>query len=48
MCVKLPFTREEMLTVSGVGEHKYDKYGERFIEKIKEFTGGVKGKYYFD
>lgn len=48
MCVKLPFTREEMLTVSGVGEHKYDKYGERFIERIKEFTGGVKGKYYFD
>lgn len=48
MCVKLPFTREEMLTVSGVGEHKYEKYGERFIERIKEFTGGVKGKYYFD
>lgn len=48
MCVKLPFTRKEMLTVSGVGEHKYEKYGERFIERIKEFTGGVKRKYYFD
>ncbi len=47
MCVRLPFTREEMLQVSGVGEHKYEKYGERFISRIKEFTGGVKGKYYF-
>ena len=47
MCVKLPFTKKEMLMVSGVGEHKYEKYGERFIERIKEFTGGVKEKYYF-
>lgn len=47
LCVRLPFTREEMLRVTGVGEHKYEKYGERFMEKIKEFTGGVKEKYYF-
>lgn len=47
MCVRLPFTRVEMLRVAGVGEHKYEKYGERFIARIKEFTGGVKGKYYF-
>lgn len=47
MCVRLPFTRAEMLRVAGVGEHKYEKYGERFIARIKEFTGGVKGKYYF-
>ena len=47
MCVRLPFTRAEMLRVTGVGEHKYEKYGERFIARIKEFTGGVKGKYYF-
>ncbi|MCM1063713.1 MAG: DNA helicase RecQ [Eubacterium sp.] len=47
MCVRLPFTRAEMLRVTGVGEHKYEKYGERFIGRIKEFTGGVKGKYYF-
>ena len=48
MCVKLPFSREEMLQVSGVGEYKYEKYGERFVKKIKDFTGGVKEKYYFD
>ena len=47
MCVNLPFTREEMLRVTGVGEHKYEKYGERFIARIKEFTGGVKRKFYF-
>lgn len=47
MCIKLPFTREEMLRVSGVGEHKCEKYGERFITRIKEFTGGVKRKFYF-
>lgn len=47
MCVRLPFTREEMLRVTGVGEHKYEKYGERFMDRIKEFTGGVKEKYYF-
>lgn len=47
MCVKLPFNKAEMLRVTGVGEHKYEKYGERFISRIKEFTGGAKGKYYF-
>ena len=34
MCVKKPTTKEEMLNVSGVGEHKFAKYGERFIEAI--------------
>lgn len=42
MCVKIPFSKEEMLNVTGVGEHKYQKYGIRFEETIKEFTGGVK------
>ena len=34
MCVKKPANKEEMLNVSGVGEHKFAKYGERFIEAI--------------
>ena len=38
MCVKLPTTKKEMLMVSGVGEHKFKKYGELFIELIKEET----------
>ncbi len=47
MCVRLPFNKEEMLQVSGVGQHKYEKYGVRFVERIRDFTGGVKEKYYF-
>lgn len=41
MCVVKPATKEEMLEVSGVGEFKYEKYGERFVNcvqmGIKEF-----------
>lgn len=32
MCILKPTTRAEMLNVSGVGEYKYEKYGERFLE----------------
>lgn len=32
-----PTNREEMLQVSGVGEIKFDKYGEQFIKSIKEY-----------
>ena len=37
MCVKAPHSREEMLGVSGVGEVKYDKYGEAFLKVIASF-----------
>lgn len=47
MCVKLPVDRQEMLSVTGVGEHKYEKYGERFLTCIREHTGGKKEKLYF-
>ena len=40
MCIKLPADRKEMLRVSGVGENKAKKYGQRFADKILEFTGG--------
>jgi len=36
MCAKMPTTKSDMLNVSGVGENKYSKYGERFIAVIKE------------
>ena len=36
MCIIKPKTREEMLSVSGVGEFKYEKYGERFLSCVKE------------
>lgn len=31
MCAVKPVTKEAMLTVSGVGEFKFEKYGERFL-----------------
>ncbi|WP_310602867.1 DNA helicase RecQ [Anaerosporobacter sp.] len=36
MCSVLPESKEEMLSVSGVGEVKYEKYGERFLEVVKK------------
>ena len=36
MCVMRPATRDEMLEVSGVGEHKLEKYGDRFLEIIRK------------
>ncbi len=37
MCMIRPETREEMLKVSGVGEFKFEKYGERFLRCIEAF-----------
>ena len=37
MCVKKPFNQAEMLNVSGVGENKLKKYGQRFLETIQHF-----------
>lgn len=36
MCIVKPETRTEMLQVSGVGEFKYEKYGERFLACVRE------------
>ena len=36
MCVMRPATRDEMLEVSGVGEHKLKKYGDRFLEILRK------------
>ncbi len=35
MCLKKPKNRAEMLSVSGVGAAKYEKYGEQFLEGIR-------------
>jgi len=32
----LPTDREAMLMINGVGEVKYDRYGEQFVEEIKD------------
>ncbi len=48
MCIKLPLNESEMLSVNGVGEHKYEKYGRLFINAISEYTGGVKQTLYYE
>ena len=40
MSTYLPVTREEMLEISGVAQAKYEKYGELFIEVIREYKAG--------
>ena len=37
LSTRMPQTKEEFLDISGVGEKKALKYGEIFIEKIKEY-----------
>lgn len=37
MCWKLPTTPQEFLEVNGVGTSKLEKYGDKFIEAIKEY-----------
>ena len=37
---RMPVDKEQMLEVSGVGERKYDKYGQQFIEKIMNYLNG--------
>ncbi|PXX55338.1 RecQ helicase [Hungatella effluvii] len=39
MCVVKPRTKTDMLTVSGVGKFKFDKYGERFLACVKAEVG---------
>ncbi|KGX84128.1 DNA helicase RecQ [Pontibacillus marinus] len=36
LCARLPKTKEEMLTVKGVGEKKFEQYGEVFLEKLQK------------
>ncbi|MBQ9267406.1 MAG: DNA helicase RecQ [Clostridia bacterium] len=38
MAAFCPKTREEMLKISGVGEVKFEKYGEDFMRAIKEYS----------
>ncbi|MBP3359576.1 MAG: DNA helicase RecQ [Clostridia bacterium] len=38
MCRRMPADKEEMLEVSGVGKVKYDKYGEIFLEIIRQYA----------
>lgn len=37
MCIKYPLNKNEFLKITGVGEIKAEKYGNRFIDAIKEY-----------
>lgn len=41
MAAKMPASKPEMLDVTGVGENKFAKYGERFLEVIEEYRREV-------
>ena len=41
MCMVKPTTKQEMLKVSGVGEFKFEKYGERFLNCIEKFGSNI-------
>lgn len=38
MVRKKPCDKQQMLTVPGIGEVRYEKYGDRFVEIIQEFA----------
>ncbi|PEV13697.1 DNA helicase RecQ [Bacillus thuringiensis] len=37
MCVKMPPSDSELLTVKGIGEHKLVKYGSHFLQAVQHF-----------
>ncbi len=37
MCVRVPQNKSEMLNVYGVGEAKFSKYGQRFLDAIRDY-----------
>lgn len=37
LCLKLPDTKAEMLSVKGVGEQKFENYGEEILSEISRF-----------
>lgn len=40
LCADLPMNREQMLQIPGIGEKKFQQYGEVLLSLIAEFTAG--------
>lgn len=38
MAAALPRNREEMLSITGVGEYKYERYGQQFLDLIQQYV----------
>lgn len=47
MCIKAPKNAVDMLGVSGVGENKLERYGDRFLRLIQDFMQEDDSKLYF-
>jgi ATP-dependent DNA helicase RecQ len=45
ICCKVPRNKLEMLEINGIGEYKFEKYGEAFLTAILEFTGDKNESY---
>lgn len=43
LCRQRPATRDELLTVSGIGERKADEFGEAFLKAIADFEEEQRG-----
>jgi ATP-dependent DNA helicase RecQ len=41
MATEKPLTEDEMLSISGVGQHKFEKYGHYFLKMISELCYGI-------
>ncbi|MCL2335423.1 MAG: DNA helicase RecQ, partial [Endomicrobia bacterium] len=41
MCAKLPKTKEDFSNISGVGAQKLERYGDVFIDEIKNYVGSL-------
>lgn len=39
--VIIPLCKEEMLKVKGVGENKFSRFDERFLQIIRNYADGV-------
>jgi ATP-dependent DNA helicase RecQ len=39
MCSALPKNKKEFLAIAGVGQVKLEKYGDRFLQAIREWLG---------
>lgn len=43
LCKEQPQTRVDMLSVRGIGQNKLDKYGDIFIDAIKDYLSAAEG-----
>lgn len=44
LCTQKPQSKEEMLMISGIGEQKYDAYGQYFMDAIRDYVHGRKAE----